>query len=394
LTVSAGLQPQRRERDPQLLPPPRIPPASGFSFACVNTYNLPLWGDAVRFRLLWLPVSLLCVFVFSASALHAGPHSFELLPTSEEGPHIFGKGVISTPGDEAGGVFSPDGNDFYFAQMNPTTTFPRIGLLCVSHWNGKTWSQPEALPFSGKSLDFPPRLSPDGKTMFFASSRLPADSKAHVLRIWKVERVGEGWGEPTPVPAPINSEDRWNWGASVTADGTIYFTSDRDEPGHPRIYRARLVNGVYQQPEKLGPEINSEFNDSDPYVSANESLLFFVASGEGGPPFRHRPDALTGGGFPYARGDIYMSERVNGKWTQAKHLNRGVNSVADEGTPALTPDEKQLIFSSERSPFVIPMPKRIDMAEFEKLVHSVLNGHGNIYSIPVHALGVSDRGNK
>jgi len=87
-----------------------------------------------------------------------------------------------------------------------------------------------------------------------------------------------------------------------------------------------------------------------------------------------------------------MSERVNGRWTPAKHLERGVNSVADEGTPALTPDGKQLIFSSERSPFVIPMPKRIDMTEFEKLVHSILNGHGNIYSIPVQALGVTDRG--
>jgi len=38
------------------------------------------------------------------------------------------------------------------------------------------------------------------------------------------------------------------------------------------------------------------------------------------------------------------------------------------------------------------MPKRIDMTEFEKLVHSILNGHGNIYSIPVQALGVTDRG--
>jgi hypothetical protein len=60
--------------------------------------------------------------------------------------------VISTPGDEAGGVFSPDGREFYFAQMSPTTTFPRIGLLCVSHWNGKNWSRPEALPFSGKGV--------------------------------------------------------------------------------------------------------------------------------------------------------------------------------------------------------------------------------------------------
>jgi hypothetical protein len=346
----------------------------------------------VRLRSLGQSVSLLSAFVLCAPTLHAGPHSFELLPTGEDAPHLFAKGVISTPSDEAGGVFSPDGREFYFAQMNPTTTFPRIGLLCVSHWNGKSWSRPEALPFSGKYLDFPPRLSPDGKTMYFASSRLPVDSTAHVLRIWRVHRTGDNWGEPVPVPAPINSDDRWNWGASVTTDGTLYFASDREEPGHPQIYRSRFVNGAYEPPEKLGPEINSDFNDSDPYISADESLLFFVSAGEGGPPFRHRPDTLTGGGFPYARGDIYMSERVNGRWTPAKHLERGVNSVAEEGTPALTPDGKQLIFSSERSPFVMPMPKRIDMTEFERLVHSILNGHGNIYSIPVHALGATDRG--
>jgi hypothetical protein len=302
---------------------------------------------------------------------------------------LFGEGVISTPGDEAGGVFSPDGSEFFFARLNPTTTFPRIGLLCVSRWDGAKWSEPEALPFSGRSLDFPPRLSVDGKTMYFSSARPAPGSQAHVFRIWKVERAAGGrWGEPSPLPAPINSEDRWNWGASVTADGTIYFTSDRDEPGRPQIYKSQYANGAYQKPEKLGPEINSEFNDSDPYISSDESLLFFVSVGEGGPPFRHRPDTLTGGGFPYARGDIYFSRRVNGKWTKAQHVEHGVNSVADEGVPALTPDEKQLIFSSERSAFVIPMPKRIDMAEFDKLVHSVLNGHGNIYSISLRDLGV------
>jgi hypothetical protein len=170
----------------------------------------------------------------------------------------------------------------------------------------------------------------------------------------------------------------------------MYFTSDRDPSGRPQIFRARLMNGAYQQPEKLEPEINSEFNEYDPYVSGDESLLLFVSAGDGGPPFRHRADTLTGDGFPYARGDIYFSRRVNGKWTQARHVEHGVNSVADEGVPALTPDGKFLVFASERSPFVIPMPKRIDMAEFEKLVRATLNGHGNIFTIPVGALDSAD----
>jgi hypothetical protein len=338
-------------------------------------------------------VRLLLFVVFSigaASTLTAGPRSFELLPTDPSSPHLFGEGVISTPGDEAGGVFSPDGDDFYFTKLNPTTTFPRIGLLCVSHWRDGKWSTPEALPFSGKYLDFPPRLSPDGKTMYFGSSRPAPDSKSRVMRIWKAEKMRDRWSEPQPLAAPINLDDHWDWNASVTRDGTLYFTSDRDPSGRPQIYRAQLVNGTYQPPEKLGPEINSEFNEYDPYISPDELLLLFVSAGDGGPPFRHRADTLTGGGFPYARGDIYFSRRVDGKWTTARHIEHGVNTVADEGVPSLTPDGKFLVFASERSPFVIPMPKRIDMAEFEKLVRSTLNGHGNIFTIPVGALDADD----
>lgn len=340
-------------------------------------------------RVVILATTLLCGA--SLQAAPPGPHSYDSLPGDGE-PHLIAEGVISTPGDEAGGVFSVDGNEFYFAKLNPTTTFPRIGLLCVSRWREGKWTTPDVLPFSGKYLDFPPRLSPDGKTMYFGSSRMVPDSKVHALRIWAVEKAGDHWGEPRPLPAPVNTEDgHWNWGASVTKDGTIYFSSDRDTPGRPQIYVARPANGSYEQPRKLGPEINSEFNEYDPYVNGDESLLFFVSAGEGGPPFRHRPDAMYTGGFPYARGDIYVSQRVNGKWTMAQHLEHGVNSPADEGAPSLTPDEKQLIFSSERSPFVIPMPKRIEMAEFERLVHSILNGHGNIYSVSMQALGLDGK---
>jgi hypothetical protein len=341
------------------------------------------------------PVLKFFMFTCVAAALFAGradagPKSYEMLPTDGGGPHLLGEGVISTTGDEAGGVFSVDGVEFYFTKLNPATAGSRLGLLCVSRWRAGQWSTPEVLPFSGTYLDFLPRLSPDGRVMYFASTRPLSNAKARALRIWKVERTERGWGEPAALPAPINGpEGHGNWGASVTSDGTIYFGSDRDSSGRLQIYRARLNGDHYEEPQKLGPEINSEFNDYEPFVNGEESLLFFVSAGAGAPPFPHRADTLTGGGFSYPRGDIYFSRRVNGNWTQARHLEHGVNTVADEGAPSLTPDGKHLIFASERSPFVIPMPRRIDMAEFDRMVHSTLNGHGNIYSIPVEALGLN-----
>jgi hypothetical protein len=348
--------------------------------------------NAFLLRLSVVAATVMLVIPFALRAGGPEPRSYERLPMGSEGPHLFAEGEISTPDDEGGGVFSLDGKDFYFTKANPTTTFPRISLLLVSHWRDLKWSAPEVLPFSGKYLDFPPRLSPDGKTMLFASSRPMEGSKAWALRIWRSVKTENSWSEPQPLPASINPPDgQFAFSASVTRDGTIYFASDRDEPGRPQIYCSRMVNSVYQEPEKLGPEINSAFTDYDPYVNADETLLFFVSAGEGVPPFGHRPDTLYTGGFPYARGDIYVSRRINGKWSMAQHLEHGVNSVADETAPALTPDGKHLIFSSERSPFVVPMQHRIRMAEFEQIARSTLNGHGNIYTIPLSALQLDEQ---
>lgn len=62
-------------------------------------------------------------------------------------------------------------------------------------------------------------------------------------------------------------------------DGTLYFSSDRDGTGVLHIYRSRFVDGRYTDPEKLGPEINSEFNDYQPYVSPDEKILLFASVG-------------------------------------------------------------------------------------------------------------------
>jgi hypothetical protein len=250
----------------------------------------------VRLRSLGQSVSLLFRIRFVAPTLHAGPHSFELLPTGEDAPHLFAKGVISTPSDEGAASSARTVAKFYFRADESDHHVSEDRTSCVSHWNGKSWSRPEALPFSGKYLDFR-RASPDGKTMYFASSRLPVDSKAHVLRIWRVHRTGDNWGEPVPVPAPINSDDRWNWGASVTTDGTMYFARSR-RTGHPQIYRSRFVNGATSPRKNWGPRLIPTSMTPIRTSALMSSLLFFVSAGEGGPPFRHRPDTLTGADFP------------------------------------------------------------------------------------------------
>jgi WD40 repeat protein len=306
-------------------------------------------------------------------------------------PRLFAEGTISTVDDEIGGAFSPDGTEFYLARLVPYTTFPRIGVVCVSHYRNGRWSVPEVLPFSGKFLDYPPKLDPTGERMFFASSRPLNDGKRGSIRIWEVERSASAWGEPQPLPAPVNAPgSSWNADPSVTSDGTLYFSSDRGGPNTLHIYRSRLVDGKYTEPEKLGPNINSEFNDYQPYVSPDGKLLVFASSGIGAPPYPHRAEELSAGGKPYPRGDLYICFNRDGQWTPARHLERDINTFAEEEFPFLTPDGRYFFFSSERSPFTVPTAQRLKYDQLEHHLHSIFNGHGNVFFMGVEALGVAE----
>jgi hypothetical protein len=316
---------------------------------------------------------------------------YGLTGTANE-PRLFAEGIISTVDDETGATFSPDGTDFYFVKQVPYTTFPRYGIICVSHFRDGHWTVPDVVSFSGNYLDWGPKISPDGKTIFFASTRPAYGHPSHVIRIWSAEQTPGGWAEPQPLPEPINApEDYWNLDPSVTRDGTLYFASDRGEHFHFQIYRARMVNGKYAEPEKLGPAINSMFNDSEPYISPDEKILIFASGGQQSPPYLARETDLNTGGHPYLRADLYFSVQQNGEWTPARHLEHGVNSVAEESYPSLTPDGRFLFFSSERSSFVVPMAHRLTYDAMERDLHSIFNGRGNIFFISVEALGLSSQ---
>jgi hypothetical protein len=315
-------------------------------------------------------------------------------------PELFAEGVVSTEQDEINGSFSPDGTEYYFARVNPYTTSPHWGVLFVTRYRDGAWTAPEVLKISGRGLDLSPRVSPDGRTLYFSSSRPAPGSSARVLRIWAADRAGSGWGEPRALPPPVNTEKDWNFSPSVTSDGTLYFASTRDGSEHTHVYRARRAGGggtaAYAQPERLGPEVNSDVNEADPFVSPDERILVFSATGDGPPTDRDRPETVQGGGVRYARGDLYASTSSGpgGRWTPARHLEHGVNTFADEASPSLTPDGRFLFFTSERSPFSIPpsRPLTFDAREIARALRSTLNGHGNVFFVSVDALGLRPAG--
>jgi Tol biopolymer transport system component len=340
-------------------------------------------GQARRWTLAALGAALLTLTGFAAiggasEEIRAGAH-----PNSVQEPELFAEGIISTPDDELGITFTPDGETAYFTKRTPTTnTAPRL-VICISHRVSGRWRAPEVAPFSGTFNDFGPTISPDGARLFFSSDRpvkTPDGAPAPVpsVDIWVMERTASGWSEPHNLGAPVNSAASEQH-SSVAADGTLYFASDREGgKGSFDLYRSRLVNGQYSEPEALS-ELNSAAYEGQPCIAPDQSFLVFASVG--------REDGFHGAGVLYPRADLYVSFRdPTGKWAPARHLGAPINSASSESNPSLSPDGRWLYFSSDRSPFTIPMPRRLDAAAFAKQLRSTLSGSGNIYRIPVSAL--------
>lgn len=289
-------------------------------------------------------------------------------------PRLFAEGVVSTSNDEAGVTFTPDGDTAYFTIISPNTVSPALQVICVTHLDNGTWSSPEIAPFSGQYRDAFPAISPDGSKFFFASLRPVNGTPKTDFDLWVMDKTQAGWSAPRNLGTPINGPGH-DMSPSVTTNGTLYFTSVRlsgDAIGGPRIFRSRLIDGTYAEPEPLSDQINTTAGAIDPLVAPDESFIVFASSGD---------DELVGVHAAYNRGDLYVSYRQNGAWTSRQRLPPPINSGGAECCPSLSPDGKRLFFTSDRG-FATHRPSgRLSYSELVAHLKDTLNGRGNIYHV-------------
>ena len=278
-------------------------------------------------------------------------------------PALFGEGVISTADDDMDATFTSDGASVYFTKSHAGQ---RLGVIVVAQFRDGRWTAPQVVSFSGRFTDYDPFITPDGQRLFFASNRPLAGSTKKDFDIWVVEKTPQGWGEPRNAGEPINTP-RDEFYPTVAADGTLYFSATRHEGvGGSDIYRAAWADGRYGAPENLGRGVNTTATEVDSWVSPDQSIMVFAGFG--------RPDDM-------GNGDLYVSERVNGVWSQARHLGAGINSSAREYCPGASPDGKYFFFTSFRG-FGDRVPDRPwTFAELQSGFTLVLNGFGNIYHV-------------
>lgn len=287
-------------------------------------------------------------------------------------PAIFGEGVISTRDYESSVTFTPDGKTVYFVKSTPDLS---LRVILVSNFNGNRWSAPEVASFSGQYTDTDPCLSPGGMKLYFVSRRPLAGAAPKAdADLWMVEKTGAGWSEARHLDAPVNSESQ-ETSPSVTADGTLYFSSNRaGGKGAADIYRARFVEGRYTTPENLGDVINTPSPELQVFVSADERVLIFAAAGR----------ADTQGGL-----DLYVSRWKDSAWSQASNLGNRINSAGVDTAPRISPDGRYFFWTSTRGyGFEDRQEKRLSYRELSNKLRAARNSLGDIYQIDIGALSL------
>jgi hypothetical protein len=245
-------------------------------------------------------------------------------------PEIFAPGVVNTDGIEINLVFNKAYTELFFSRSTD-----RIFAIFTSRLGPNGWTTPEKLDLfpdnpAAEAVDM--ALSPDEQALFFLGI-LPgkAEDDETKRNIWVSERTLTGWSAARLVPAPISTEHGESY-PTLTADGSLWFISDRPESRSPRdLYRARpSASGGFEPPISIEPPINTDWGKGDTVVAPDESYMVITAARPGG----------------HGSGDLYIAFRTaDGGWTEPKNMGPLFNGPEVEFCPMISPDGRWFSFS-------------------------------------------------
>ena len=187
-------------------------------------------------------------------------------------------------------------------------------------------------------------LTPDGRFIVFTKCALADDSYGGELRglgscdLFISRRIGDRWSTPENLGPPVNSRN-WETQPSMGSDGrTLYFirgTQAADGIKSMDIYTTVLqADGRWSKPEKLGPTVNTEYEEESVQIHPDGKTLYFSSNGH--PGF---------GGL-----DIFVSRKQDdGAWGPALNLGYPINTGADENSLLVSADGRVAYFASDRA---------------------------------------------
>ena len=235
--------------------------------------------------------------------------------------------TVNTKFNESSPVFTKDGKTMYFTRNNYNDGKKRKSddkvimekIYKAELVNGE-WTNVKEVPFSNDNYKTAhPTLSPDEKTMYFASDMPGSFGNSDLYKV-SIDSNGN-FGTPENLGPTINTEGRETF-PFVDADNNLFFASD----GHPGlggldIFEAKSANNSFEKPVNVGKPLNSPMDDFG-YVTNKDGLGFFSSNRDGGSGYD----------------DIYT-------FTVCTHTLTGL--ITDVDTKEILPNAKVILFDDK-----------------------------------------------
>ena len=194
---------------------------------------------------------------------------------------------INTKFNESSPVFTKDGKTMYFTRNNYNDGKKRKSddkiimekIYKAELVNGK-WTNIKELPFCSDNYKTAhPALSPDEKTLYFASNMPGSYGNSDLYKV-SIDKYGN-FGTPENLGPTINTEGRETF-PFIDNNNHLFFASD----GHPGlggldIFEAIINENSVEKPINIGKPINSSKDDFG-YIINNKNFGFFSSNREGG----------------------------------------------------------------------------------------------------------------
>ncbi|MBA4323342.1 MAG: hypothetical protein C0408_11050, partial [Odoribacter sp.] len=133
--------------------------------------------------------------------------------------------------------------------------------------------------------------------------------------IYSTTFTGGAWSPVKKLNKNINTKF-YESHASISADGKkLFFSSNRDGgQGELDIYVAEKdASGDWGVPVNMGASVNTAFNEDNPFITKNDSLLYFSSEGHS-----------SIGGF-----DVFRSLKLGNVWKTPQNLGYPINTTDD-----------------------------------------------------------------
>ena len=203
-------------------------------------------------------------------------------------PEVLNKNLNSKL-NESTPVYTTDGQTMYFTRNNynngkraaddKKTTLLK---LYKANKNGDIWENVTELPFNSDQYNVAhPALSPDNKTLYFASDMPGTMGQAD---LWKTSINSDGsYGTPENLGKDINTPGRETF-PHITDNNEMYYATDgRPGLGGLDIFMTQLSNnGKVSESVNIGAPINGKTDDFGLLMDTKTRTGYFTSNREGG----------------------------------------------------------------------------------------------------------------